>query len=110
MVFSGKALPTFFILHEEQYFPILPRRYSSILFDSWSKIYTDNHYKVIKDDMPYSMHVGAELHRYIKARIDSNFISQRVSAVTTNRKLHYDHYASLLLLYFFNPTFTGLKK
>lgn len=26
-----------------------------------------------------------------------------------NRKLHYDHYASLLLLYFFNPTFTGLR-
>lgn len=26
-----------------------------------------------------------------------------------NRKLHYDLYASLLLLYFFNPTFTGLR-
>jgi len=113
MVFSGKALPTFFILHEEQYFPILPRRYSSILFDSWSKIYTDNHYKVIKDDMPYSMHVGAELHRYIKARIDSNFISQRVSAVTTEGKLHEILFSTafiskdrLVLIYVTNPNYS----
>ncbi|MGR3177957.1 MAG: IS4 family transposase [Candidatus Anammoxibacter sp.] len=26
-----------------------------------------------------------------------------------NRKLHYDQYVSLILLYFFNPTFTGLR-
>ncbi len=26
-----------------------------------------------------------------------------------NRKLHYDEYVSLILLYFFNPTFTGLR-
>ena len=26
-----------------------------------------------------------------------------------NRQLHYDQYVSLLLLYFFNPTFTGLR-
>ncbi len=26
-----------------------------------------------------------------------------------NRKLHYDQYVSLMLLYFFNPTLTGLR-
>ncbi len=26
-----------------------------------------------------------------------------------NRKLHYDQYVSLMLMYFFNPTFTGLR-
>ncbi|MGR3179683.1 MAG: hypothetical protein ACUZ8E_16705 [Candidatus Anammoxibacter sp.] len=26
-----------------------------------------------------------------------------------NRKLHYDQYVSLILLYFFNPTLTGLR-
>jgi len=116
MAFRGKVVPAFFILHEEQYFPILPRRYSSILFDSWSKIYKDNHYKIIKGNIPYSMHVGAELHRYIKARIDSNFISPLVSAVTTEGNPHEILFSTvfiskdrLIFVYVTNPNYSKQK-
>lgn len=118
MIFCMKVLPAFFITHDGQYFPFLPRRYSSILFDSWSKIFEENHYKVIHDDMPYSLHIGTELHRYIKARIwiKSSFLYPLVSAVTSENKPHDILFSSvfiskdkLVLIYVTNPHYSKQK-
>lgn len=116
MIFRMKVIPAFFISHNDQYFPFLPRRYSSILFDSWSKIFKDNHGKVIHDNMSYSMHIGAELHRYIKARTNSAFLHPLVSAVTLEGKPHEIIFSSvfiskdkLILVYVTNPHYSKEK-
>ena len=116
MVFRGKALPAFFISYNDQYFPFLPRRYSSILFDSWSKIYKDSHDKVIRNGTSYSMRIGAELHRYVKARINSSFLYPLVSAVTSQGKPHEILFSTafiskdkLILIYVTNPHYSKQK-
>ncbi|HHT9137072.1 MAG TPA: hypothetical protein ACFYEK_07510 [Candidatus Wunengus sp. YC60] len=113
MIFHMKILPAFFISHNDQYFPFLPRRYSSILFDSWSKIFEENHDKVIHNGMSYSMRINAELHRYIKARINSTFLHPLVSAVTSEGKLHEILFSTafiskdkLILIYVTNPHYS----
>lgn len=116
MVFRMKVLPAFFISHNDQYFPFLPRRYSSIFFDSWSKIYKDNHDKVICNGTSYSMRIGAELHRYVKARINSSFLNPLVSAVTLQGKPHEILFSTafiskdkLILIYVTNPHYSEQK-
>lgn len=113
MVFHGIVVPVFFVSYTDQYFPVLPRRYSSILFDSWSKMYEDNHNKVVRDDMPYSFYIGGELHQYIKQRLDSSFLFPIVSAVTKEGLPHEILFSSvfisknrLILIYVINPAYS----
>ena len=116
MVHIGRVLPQFFISHNDQYFPILPRRYSAILFDSWSKILEDNHKKVATGHMPYSLSLSAELHKYIKARINCEFLEPAVSAVTQEGPSHKILFSSafisrnrLILVFVTNPCYSGEK-
>ena len=116
MVFRGKVLPKFFIQHKDQYLPILPRRYSSILFDSWSKICEENYAKIARDGVPYSMSIGGELYRYIKTRINSKFLYPFVSAVTQQGSPHEILFSTafvsqdrLTLVYVTNPNYSKQK-
>lgn len=116
MVHIGKLLPIFFILHNDQYYPILPRRYSAVLFDAWSKIFEDNHEKVVAGRIPYSLSLSAELHKYIKARIKCEFLEPAVSAVTQDGHPHKMLFASafmakdrLILVYITSPCYSGEK-
>jgi hypothetical protein len=114
MVHLGRVIPKFFISHREKYFPILPRRFSAILFDLWSEIFEDNHEKIVPGHMPYSVNLGAELHKYIKARIKCEFLEPVVSAVTQEGPPHKILFSSgfmsknrLILVYVTNPCYSG---
>jgi hypothetical protein len=114
MVHVGKVLPKFFILYNDHYYPILPRRYSAILFDSWSQIFEDNHTKVVAGRMPYSLSLSAELHKYVTSRISCEFIEPAVSAVTQEGYPHKTLFATafisknrLILIYVASPCCTG---
>ena len=114
MVFHGMVVPVFFVSCTDQYFPILPRRYSSILFNSWSQMYEDNHNKVVRDDMPYSFYIGGELHQHIKQRVSSSFLFPIVSAVTKEGLPHEILFSTvfisknrLILIYVTNPAYSG---
>jgi len=87
-VFNGTLVPAFFIKYESRYFPILPRRYSSILFDNWAEIFQKHSEKVEPDKKRYALHLGARFHRYIKNRISTDNIFPLVSAVTTEGRPH----------------------
>jgi hypothetical protein len=113
MAFNGKVAPAFFILYNQEFLPILPRRYSSILFDTWADIYEAHHDKVINDRMPYSMHIGKEVYKYVKPRINSSFLSPIVSAVKTQGSLHETLFSTvfisknrLVLIYITNPYYS----
>lgn len=112
MVHTGQILPAFFILDEGRYFPILPRRFSSILFCAWGKTYENSHGKLCRGEKPLRLSIGAKLYRYIKARIKSQFFPL-VSAISPNGKPHETLFSSafiskdkFILIYVTNPAYS----
>ena len=81
-VFNGTLIPAFFLKHESRFFTILPRRYSSILFDHWVEIFREYSEKIEPEKGKYTLRLGAKLHQYIKGRISNEGLFQMVSAVT----------------------------
>ncbi|MDI6800513.1 MAG: hypothetical protein QMD01_00440 [Thermodesulfovibrionales bacterium] len=113
LVHRGKVVPKLFVYHEGRYLPVLPRRSSSILFDSWAVTYEKYHAQVIENSMPYSMTIGAELFRYIKARVNCSFLRPLVSAVLPGGSPHDILFQAsfiskdrLILLYVTNPAYS----
>jgi len=113
LVFNGKVVPKCFLHHNSRYFLLLPRRYFSILYTSWSKVYRDYHMKIVKNDMPYSYHIGKELYHYIKSRIKSEYLFPFVSAVLSDGSPHKVIFSTsliskdrLILFYVANPIFS----
>jgi len=86
-VFSGRLLSALFVKHGDQFFPILPRRYSSILLDSWSKIFADYHEEIDKEKS-YFIHLNSEIYAFLEKRISSKSLFPFVSAVTEQGAPH----------------------
>lgn len=113
LVHRGKVVPWLFVHHEGRYLPVLPRRSSAILFDSWAMIYEKYNAQVINKGMPYPMAIGAELFRYIKARLNCSFLRPLVSAVLPGGSPHDMFFHAsfiakdrLILLHVTNPAYT----
>jgi hypothetical protein len=68
MIFTGALLRAFFVKDGCRYYPILPRRYSAVLFDKWSSMYQRYNSIVEPDRVRYSIRLGAELFQYIQKR------------------------------------------
>lgn len=81
LVMSGKLLPYFFAKSGPDYYPILPRRYSSILFDVWGAIYKANYDGLKVGPVSPSMQIGSQLHSFLKGRIRESRLYPMVSAV-----------------------------
>ncbi len=116
MVHRGKVVPCLFVHHDGRYLPVLPRRSSSILFDSWAVIYEEYHEKVIENSISYSMRIGGELYRYIEARVNCSFLLSMVSAVLSDGSPHDMLFSAafiskdrLILLYVTNPAYSREK-
>lgn len=84
LLFTGKLLPVFFLLNEGKYFPLLPRRYFSILFDSWGEVYEKHQRKMVDQGVSFSQRIGATLYRFIKSRIETSNLFAFASAVNNN--------------------------
>ena len=117
MFFSGELLPVFFLSNGDRYFPILPRRYSTILLDDWVKVFQSCYEKMAYNGILYSMRIGTELHRYIKKRIRTNNLFPFVSAVSKEGLPHEILFSSafisknkLILIYIPAPSNLAQKK
>jgi len=115
-VFRGTFLPSFFITHESRYFPVLPRRYSSILFDSWTRVFRDHNEKIDSDRTRCSVRMGAELHKYVNKRLITENKFPFASAVTKEGKPHEIVFPTvfisknkLVLAYLTHPASSGQK-
>jgi len=84
-VFEGSLLPYFFLTHKGKFFPILPRRTSVILFDSWSSIYRSFNTQVI-GQRSYSLSIGIEVYNYFRSRLNVDALFPTVSAVDSASK------------------------
>ncbi len=87
-IFDGTLIPAFFIKNKARYYPILPRRYSAILFDSWSETYRNHIDKIEPDKRRLLFKIGARLHQYVKYRIPKDNIFYVASAVEKDGKPH----------------------
>ncbi len=108
-IYYGKLLPCFFVKTENNYLPILPRRYSSILFDHWSSIFSKYNLNVQTGNDPYHIVMGQRLYQYIISRTNAD-VFPLVSAITTEDKPHEILFSSvfvsrdkLVLLHLFSP-------
>lgn len=84
----GQILPCFFITHGGHFYPILPRRYSSILFDTWASLFQSYGSAVTKDGVPYEVKVGEELLDFILERVNRDLVLPFVSASTSQGEPH----------------------
>jgi hypothetical protein len=114
MFSSKELLSVFFIEKETRYFPILPRRYSSILFNVWGKLFENYREKILNDGTLYSMRVGGELNLYIKERLRTSSIFPFVSAITKQGSPHEILFSTafisknkLVLVYITQPVIPG---
>lgn len=113
-VFNGSLLEAFFIKHEEKYFPILPRRYISILFDKWCKVFHEYNNKIrISDDL-CDIRLGMELFMYISCRTNKDNLFPLASATTEDGKPHEVIFTAafisknkLIMLYLTNPSISS---
>ena len=88
MIHSGAFLPYYFIKYDGQYFPLLPRRYTSVLFESWSKIF-QYHYDELKiDEDAINFEISTKIYKFFKKRIMSSALFPVASAVTADGKPH----------------------
>ena len=115
-VFRGTLLPAFFVGHGSRYFCILPRRYSSILFDTWAQIFQKNKDKIEASGRQHYMSLVGQVYSFVKKRLKTNYIYPLVSAVTKDGKLHEIVFATcfiskdkLIILYLTHPSLSGKK-
>lgn len=112
--FSGSLLPAFFIELNDRFFPILPRRYSSILLDNWSGVFARYHKNVDQESNPYSLHVNAEVYKFLRQRIPNQTLLPCVGAVTEEGQPHEMMFSAscvskdkLILVYVASPSHSG---
>jgi len=86
-LFIGFLLPVYFINYCNKYYPILPRRYSGILFYNWGNLFKSNKNKINKK-IPYSLLCSVKLHEYIQERFKKSIINKIVSAIYPSGKPH----------------------
>ena len=86
-IFAGKLLPHMFFRAKDQFYPILPRRFSYILFNQWGSIIRKFYDKLDKKSS-YIVKINKELHKFVLERFDQEDYFPFVCALTTDNKPH----------------------
>ena len=86
-VFTGKLLPCMFLRVKNQFYPILPRRFSYILFNQWGSILRESYEKLDKESS-YAQKINEELYKFILERFNEKDYFSYVCALTTDNKPH----------------------
>jgi hypothetical protein len=84
----GLFIPAFFVKINGRFLPLLPRRVSGILLDTWFSEYLRNEEKVISTSgTPITLRIGTELHKYLKDRLRTSALFSHVSALTETNQV-----------------------
>jgi hypothetical protein len=85
---DGKNCFYFFLKKAGKYFPVLPRKYFSVVFDKWGKILNEQYPSIEKEVKHYEIKVGVELCHFIKQRAQEERIFFICSAIQDDLKPH----------------------
>lgn len=110
LAFSGKLLNYFFLRNGAEYLPILPRRYATVLLNSWATLLTEKYDTILPDYTGYLRKFGSALHMYIESRVRCPSLFPFVSAVKKDNRPNDTVFSSafisknkLVLIYLLKP-------
>lgn len=87
-VLSGELLPWYCLIYQGECYPFLPRRYFSILYDSWCNIFDKNKELILKSGTDLNARIGSKIYKFIKKRTKSENLFPLASAITPEGKPH----------------------
>jgi len=85
---EGTLLSFYCFKTEDKYLPILPRRYSAVLFEQWRKLYEVHNQDLLKDHSDLAFRTGVMLTLYIQKRFQTNDLYELASPATADKKAH----------------------
>lgn len=86
--FEGSLIPFYFVKQEDKYFPILPRRYSGILIDRWSNLFSQYGREIKKNDFSYQKELSFQVAKFLQERFHKGRFYPIVSAIKDDGKPH----------------------
>lgn len=85
---EGTLLPAYAIQEGEQYFPILPRRYSGVLIEQWKDVFIEHGDRLLPKGKPLESDIGKALHNFIEQRLGGGQIYSQVSIPRADDSAH----------------------
>lgn len=94
---AGKNCFYFFLKKEKKIFPVLPRKYFSVLFDTWGDLLNE-FYLLLKEKNKYpELTISFEVSKFIEQRVNEKEIFSTVSIVKPNLQAHKTVFASAFI-------------
>lgn len=94
---EGKNCFYFFIRKENIIFPVLPRKYMSVLFDTWGNILNE-HYSLLKEQIKYpEINIGFEFSKFIQQRASEKKVFSTVSVIKSDLQAHKTIFATAFI-------------
>ncbi|MBM3702013.1 MAG: hypothetical protein FJW63_03290 [Actinobacteria bacterium] len=87
-IFDESFLSAFFIQNGNKYYPILPRRFSSVLINKWYEIFSKHGEEIRKNNHPYDLELSFQVAKFLKVRFGKKDFFPIVSALNDNNELH----------------------
>lgn len=84
--FNGQNCRYFFIKNKNKYYPVIPRRWLSVMYDAWGDL-LNNNYESIKEKLKnadFSVIIGIKLSHFIRERVRENKVFPLVNVVDSN--------------------------
>lgn len=114
--YRGRNCQYFFIKNGGKYYPVMPRKWLTVLYDRWGNLLKDNYSELIKklDGKSPNILIGIELAHFIKERTKEDYIFPHVTPIGEDQKPPHElRYTALLikdklfLIYTTPPLFDG---
>ena len=86
LAFNGLNCPYFFIKHGGKYYPVLPRKFFSVLYDAWGRILRENYGRILEVIKTPKIDIGIELCNFVRERIEEKEVFAAVSPLDKDRK------------------------
>jgi hypothetical protein len=94
---AGKNCFYFFLKKESKIFPVLPRKYLSVLFDTWGD-FLNEFYILLKEKTKYpELTIGSGVSNFIQQRADEKEVFSTVSVIKPDLQAHKTVFSSAFI-------------
>jgi hypothetical protein len=81
LVFHGKLLPQYFLYHNNKFYSLMPRRYSSNILDEWAQKFYQNREELRKHmKVNFNLEWGSNVYEFVKGRCRNDYLFPLVSS------------------------------
>lgn len=95
--FKGKNCTYYFVKKNEKYYPVMPRRYFSILYDTWGNILKQVYRQLIDDGKNPEISIGIEVFKFIQDRVKKSNLYGVVSPVSPEKSPYHTTFAAAIV-------------